>query len=101
MTITDRRPELAALVEKILAEESLGEDFGFDIAPMIMAAPQGPLPGYLLTLSCRSPLLKPPRLGAPAFIADIWPDEAKLRDGVQRCIKGIAELRLQMLAPGA
>lgn len=97
--ISDRRPELAALLDRILTEECLGEDFGYDIAPHIAATPAGLAAGYVLILSCRSPLVSPPRMASPYFIGDMWPDEENLRQAVKMCLDHLADLRRQMLSP--
>jgi hypothetical protein len=99
--ISDRRPELCALLEKILTEEALGEDFGYDIAPAMAVVGSNIVTGYLLMLSCRSPVLVPPRMCAPHLLSDMWPDEARLRVAVKECLKSLAALRLQLLTPSA
>lgn len=103
MGATDRRAQLAGIVEKLVNLRALGEDTGYDITPVILPGPSGPQAGYLLILSARSPVLKPPRMAFSHAIPDAWPDEEQLADAVGHCMQGLAKTRLSLLgkpAPG-
>lgn len=104
MTATDRRAELAAIVGRLVTARSLGDAYGYDVSPVIIPAPQGMAAGYLVVISCRSPVLVPPRMAHCQVIADAWPDEAALAGAVAACMDGLAQARAELLqvpAPAA
>lgn len=104
MTAADRRAELSGAVERLVNGRALGDAYGFDIGPVLIPSPQGMAAGYLLVISCRSPVLVPPRMAQVQVIADAWPDEATLASAVGACMDGIAAARAELLkipAPAA
>jgi hypothetical protein len=74
---------------------------GFDLGLMqtMQLTPQGPQAeiAYILVVSCRSPLVAPPRIAAPAVIADAWPAEPHVAAAVAEALEGLADLRRQLL----
>lgn len=101
----DRHDEIRGTVARVLTERTVaGEDYGFDVGPSLVPAPQGVAAGYLLVISCRSPILVPPRMAHSQVIADAWPDEATLAAAVGTCLDSLARLRAKLLevpAPAA
>lgn len=105
MATVDRQDEIRGTVSRILTERTVaGEGYGFDLGPALVPVPQGLAAGYLLIISCRSPLLAPPRMAHSQVIADAWPDEATLATAVGACLEALAQLRAKLLevpAPAA
>lgn len=97
MTAADRRAELSATVERLINGRALGDSYGFDISPVLIPSPQGISTGYLLAISCRSPVLMPPRMAQVQVITDMWPDEATLAAAVGACMDGLAAARAELL----
>lgn len=100
--ITDRRPELASLVHGLLEGKVPLEDYGFDIAPVPqqLQQPDGSVvlaACYLLVISCRSPVLAPPRMYAAALIEDGWPGEPELSPAIAKCLADLERARNQLL----
>jgi hypothetical protein len=97
MTATDRRAELAQAVARTLTERTPGEVYGYDIGPALVPGPQGVTAGYILIISCRSPVLSPPRMAHAQAIADAWPDDATLSAAVGACLDALAAVRRKLL----
>jgi hypothetical protein len=101
----DRQDEIRGAVARLLTERTvLGEDYGFDIGPALVPAAQGAAAGYLLVVSCRSPVLVPPRMASAQVIADSWPGEDALAAAVGTCLDVLAQMRAKLLevpAPAA
>lgn len=97
MTAADRRAELSGAVERLINGRALGDSYGFDIGPVLIPSQQGMAAGYLLVISCRSPVLMPPRMAQCQVIADTWPDEATLAVAVGACMDGLAAARAELL----
>lgn len=97
MATTDRRGELAATVSRILAQRTPAEDYGYDLGPALIPTPQGVTAGYLLVISCRSPVLSPPRMAHAQAIPDAWPDENTLSAAIGMCLDQLAQVRRKLL----
>lgn len=97
MTTTDRRDKLRSAVARALAERSPAEDYGFDIGPALVPGPQGVTAGYMLIISCRSPVLSPPRMAHAQVIPDAWPDDATVSAAVGACLDALAQVRRKLL----
>jgi hypothetical protein len=100
--ITDRRPELASLIHGLLEGKVPLEDYGFDITPVPQPMPQpdgNVVLGacYLLVISCRSPVLAPPRMYAAVLVEDGWPREPELSPAIGKCLADLERARGQLL----
>jgi hypothetical protein len=97
MTATDRRDKLRAAVARALAERCPAEDYGYDVGPSLVPGPQGFTAGYMVIISCRSPVLVPPRMAHAQLIPDAWPDDATLSAAVGMCLDELAAARKKLL----
>lgn len=97
MTATDRRDKLCAAVARALAERCPAEDYGYDLGPALVPGPQGFTAGYVLIISCRSPVLSPPRMAHAQVIPDAWPDDATVSAAVGACLDALAQVRRKLL----
>jgi hypothetical protein len=97
LTAADRRAELSAAVERLINARALGDAYGFDIAPALIPGPQGVAAGYLLIVSCRSPVLVPPRMAQVQVIPDAWPGDDALAAAVTACMDGLAQAKADLL----
>lgn len=105
MGTVDRQQEIRRAVARAITERTLpNEGYGFDIGPALVPAPAGVTAGYLLVISCKSPVLAPPRIAAAQGISDPWPDEKALGAAVGSCLGVLAQMRAKLLevpAPAA
>jgi hypothetical protein len=86
-------------VEKIISETVLGDPVSYDIAPVVVPSPDGSgnmVVAYLLVLSCRSPVLRPPRIAVSDVIYDGHPSDEQLAGAVTKAITSLFEVRRQL-----
>lgn len=76
-------------------------DIRFDFGPIATPDPATHQMhvAYLLVLSCRSPLLSPPRIAVNDIIFDGYPSEQQVRHAVRRSLEALLGVREQMLSP--
>lgn len=97
MLTTNRGAVLRRTVDKLLLKRTLGEDYGYDLGPCTVQTPKGLVAGYMLILSCRSPVLSPPRMAHSHFIPDPWPSDELIENAIRECLTGLAAARNQLL----
>jgi hypothetical protein len=99
MVATDRNAEMRAVVAKALAVQMPpSEKYGYDLGPALVAGPEGKLiTGYLLVVTCRSPVITAPKLAQTYIIPDAWPSDQVLTVGVRECLARLAGRRQQLL----
>lgn len=76
------RVELRTLVHKHVQARCMSEDYEYDFGPILIAVPGGSIGGYLLNLSRRAFILKPPWISASFVIQDGHPDEETIENAV-------------------
>jgi hypothetical protein len=94
------RDHMLETIAERLAEIVLGLDVDYDLAPAIVPCgpAQQPVVAHLLILSCRSPLLSPPRISVSDLIYDTCPADPVLTDSVDKTVGQLLVLRQQMLS---
>lgn len=76
------------------------EALHFDFGPILIPGPGGQgMAGYLLILSCKSPLLTPPRIALPEIIADAYPSDSQIKDAVTKALATLIDARARLLRP--
>ena len=79
-----------------LSETVLGQDIDYDMAPSILPGPEA-FVAYVLILSCRSPVLAPPRIAVTDLILDANPGDHALTESVDRAVGQLMQVRRQLL----
>ena len=94
------REYMRETVNQALSETVLGEPMSFDIAPVLVPNPQTGqmVVGYMVVVSCRSPVLSPPRIAAFAVIVDAHPNDQQLEAAVKQNTESLFEMRRQLLS---
>jgi hypothetical protein len=98
------RPHLEAVVEQTIAETILSNEvFWYDISPNVVANPSGdpsmpPVIGYVVIISCKSPVLSPPRIAISDVIYDGHPSDQQVESTVKGLLDSLFEVRRQLLS---
>jgi hypothetical protein len=105
MPARDAGTSLREMVARIVDEAAPVGGVDFDFGPAVLPDPHNPggqLAGYLLIISCRSPLLAPPRIAVPDMIYDCYPSEDQVRYSVLRTVETLFGMRAGLCrgAPG-
>lgn len=86
----------AEVIETAINETVLGDRIDWDFSPAVMPAETRagqPVTAYLVILSCRSPLISPPRISVTDVIWDSCPSDEQIRHAVTRAVTALYEVR--------
>lgn len=103
MAAHDAGVSLRELAARLIDEQVIGDAVDFDFGPVLLPDQQTPglfVPGYMLILSCRSPVLSPPRIAAFDPLYDAYPAEALIRAAVTSCVTTLFEARAKLCQAG-
>lgn len=85
------------IVEAKIAEIVLGDPIVYDLAPIFIPDQNGQLlVAYCLIVSCRSPVLSPPRIAISDLILDACPSKDQLEASVEKTITALFKLRAKL-----
>lgn len=100
--VRNQLTDLRTTVERIISESTVGNiDLSYDLGVVSFAGPDGGFGvGYGLILSCKSPMIQPPRLCVSGIIPDGYPSEAQLKASVDELVKQLFQFRMKILGSG-
>jgi len=100
MAAIDTSARIRASVADAIGKQCMGDDIGFDVAPMVPVVngqPAGVL--YRLFFTKRSPLLGQGPLMNISQVAAADPSDAQILEAVTTALRELRELAAKLLAP--
>lgn len=101
MSAIDNGAKLRTAALAAIERACLGEDFGFDAAPMLGQAPNGStMVIYSLILTKKSPLLGQGPLAHVVHLPSLAPTTEQVEQAVGEAMKGLRDLSTKILTDG-
>jgi hypothetical protein len=101
MKVKPERLHFEELIERHISSTVLGEpmEYTWALITRMVQREDGQIgiePGYMLVISCRSPILRPPRVSITDVVWDAYPVDATVTQLIDKMIGQLFDLRRKL-----